>query len=148
RVSPVFPYTTLFRSQFGSFADKQVAGDITGDLSGDGTFLGRLTGLWRDRHTQTSGVDSKRRLLAPAFTWNFATGTHLTLLGYYLKDEVDGDGGGFLPSQGTILPNPNGQINVGFNAGDPYNVFTRKQWGAGYEFGHVFNETFTFKQNL
>jgi len=55
---------------------------------------------------------------------------------------------GFLPSQGTILPNPNGQVNVGFNAGDPYNVFTRKQWGAGYEFGHAFNDTLTFKQNL
>ena len=134
--------------QFGTFSNKQVAGDITGDLSGGGMFLGRLTALWRDRDTQTDGVKSTRKLIAPAFTWNLAAGTHLTLLGYYQKDEVDGDGGGFLPSQGTILPNPNGQINVGFNAGDPYNVFTRKQWGAGYEFGHVFNETFTFKQNL
>src|SRR5205823_7318144 len=50
--------------------------------------------------------------------------------------------------QGTILSNPNGRLGVGFNAGDPYNIFTRRQWGAGYEFGHVFNDTFTFKQNL
>src|SRR5438874_4579536 len=29
--------------QYGSFSDKQAAGDITGDLSGDGTLLGRFT---------------------------------------------------------------------------------------------------------
>ena len=134
--------------QYGSFSDQQAAGDITGDLSGDGTFLGRLTGLWRHRGTQTDGVTSTRGLIAPSLTWNMGSATHLTFLGYYQKDNVRGDGGGFLPAQGTILPNPNGQLGVGFNAGDPYNIFTRRQWGAGYELGHVFDDTFTFKQNL
>src|SRR5881227_603288 len=87
--------------QYGSFSDQQAAGDITADLGGDGTFLGRLTGLWRHRGTQTDGVTSTRGLIAPSLTWNMGSATHLTFLGYYQKDNVRGDGGGFLPAQGT-----------------------------------------------
>src|SRR6184192_1082825 len=64
--------------QYGSFSDQQAAGDITGDLGGDGIFLGRLTGLWRHRGTQTDGVTSTRGLIAPSLTWNMGSATHLT----------------------------------------------------------------------
>ena len=135
--------------QYGSFDNKQVAADITGSLGSSGMFLGRITGLWRDRDTQTDFVNSTRRLIAPAFTWKPTDATQLTLLTYYQKDDLQGDGGGFLPAQGTMLANPNGHLDVSFNAGEPsYNRYTRKQWGAGYEFLHTFNDTFTFKQNF
>jgi iron complex outermembrane receptor protein len=137
------------QGQYGSFDDKQLAGDITGALDADDRFEGRLTALWRDRDTQTFGVRSKRIFIAPAFKWNIGPDTNLTLLSYYQNDKVLGDGGGFLPALGTILPNPNGHIGVSFNAGEPgYNRFTREQYGIGYEFNHAFNETFSFHQNL
>lgn len=136
------------QGQYGSFNDKQLAGDITGALDANDRFEGRLTALWRDRDTQTDGVRSKRIFVAPAFKWNIDPDTNLTLLGYYQNDEVLGDGGGFLPAYGTILPNPNGHIGVSFNAGEPgYNRFSREQFGIGYEFNHAFNEVFSFHQN-
>ena len=146
---PERDFSAEAQAQYGSFDDKQLAADITGSLLGDGLIEGRLTALWRDRDTQTDFVSSKRLFVAPALTLNMTPDTALTLLGYYQKDSVLGDGGGFLPAQGTILPNPNGHIPVGFDAGEPgYNRFDRHQWGIGYDFSQRFNRHFTFRQNL
>ncbi|MGH7746413.1 MAG: TonB-dependent siderophore receptor, partial [Candidatus Dormibacteria bacterium] len=137
------------RGQYASFDDKEIAGDVTGSLIGDGKLEGRLTALWRDRQTQTEFVHTRRFYIAPALTWNIDPATDLTLLGYYQKDNVDGDGGGFLPEVGTLLPNPNGHLDVNFNAGEPdYNVFRREQYGIGYEFNHAFGEALSFHQNV
>jgi iron complex outermembrane receptor protein len=136
-------------AQVGTFNDKQLAGDITGALVGDGVLEGRFTGLWRDRGIQEDFVKSKRRFVAPALTWNIGSNTHLTLLSYYQKDELTGDGGGFLPAVGTIMPNPNGHIQINFDAGEPgYNKFTREQFAGGYEFSHAFSDAVILKQNV
>jgi iron complex outermembrane recepter protein len=146
---PQADYHGELQAQFGSYADKQVAGDVTGSLLGDGVLEGRLTALWRDRDTQTDFVRSKRTYIAPALTWNIDHETQLTFLSYYQHDKITGDGGGFLPAVGTILPNPNGTIPINFDAGEPgYNRFTREQFGAGYEFSHVFNEHVSVHQNF
>jgi iron complex outermembrane receptor protein len=137
------------QGQLGSFEDRQIAGDVTGALSADGAFEGRLTALARKRETQLSGTRSRRYFVAPAFTWNPGPDTQLTLLAYYQNDRARGGDGGFLPALGTLLPNPLGKIPVSFNAGEPdYNLFTRKQWGVGYEASHTFNDHLTLKQNL
>ena len=136
------------QAQLGSFSDKQLAGDVTGSLVGDGVLEGRLTGLWRDRGIQEDFVKSKRTYLAPTLTWNISPDTQLSFLSYYQHDQLFGDGGGFLPAVGTILPDPNGHIAISFDAGEPnYNKFTREQFAAGWEFSHKVNETVTFKQN-
>jgi iron complex outermembrane recepter protein len=137
------------QGQLGSFDDRQIAGDVTGSLVGDGVLQGRLTALWRKRETQLDGTRSRRYYVAPALTWNVGADTQLTLLAYYQNDRAHGGDGGFLPAVGTLLPNPLGQIPVSFNAGEPdYNLFTRKQWGIGYEASHRFNDHLTLKQNL
>lgn len=141
-------FSSEFQAQYGSFENKQLAADVTGSLTGSGVLAGRLTALWRERETQTDFVDSKRAFIAPSLAWNISDDTHLTLLGYHQDDELLGDGGGFLPAEGTLLPNPNGHIDVDFNAGEPdYNRFRRYQYGVGYEFDHRFNETWTIRQN-
>jgi iron complex outermembrane receptor protein len=136
------------QGQFGSYDSWQLAGDITGPI-GDGRLQGRLTALWRDYGTQTELVDGRRFFIAPALKWDITPDTQLTLLGYYQNDHIDGNSSGFLPAQGTLLPNPNGQIPVERNVGEPdYNLFTREQYGIGYEFSHRFNEHVSIKQNL
>lgn len=145
---PQQDFSGELQAQYGSFDDKQIAGDVTGALDADGRFQGRLTALWRDRDTQTDFVRSNRFFVAPAFRINFSPDADLTLLSYYQNDKVLGDGGGFLPADGTILPNPHGHIPVNFNAGEPdYNRFTREQYGIGYEFNYRFNDAFSFHQN-
>ena len=135
--------------QYGSHDDKQIAGDITGTLYGDGLIEGRLTALYRNRGTQTYGVKSNRVYVAPALTFNFDPDTSLTLLSYYQYDDVRGDGGGFLPAYGVLLPNPLGHVPVSTNLGDTkYNDFRRKQYGVGYDFHHRFSDWLSFEQNL
>ena len=137
------------QAQLGSYDDRQIAGDVTGSLTGDGLVTGRLTGLWRERDTQINGANSRRIFIAPAATWNIDGKTHLTILSYYQNDKAKGGDGGFLPAQGTLLANPNGKIPVGFNAGEPgYNLFKREQYGVGYEFTHQFNDHVAVVQNL
>jgi iron complex outermembrane receptor protein len=146
---PEAAFSAELQGQYGSFDDRQLAGDITGSLVGDGVLEGRFTFLARNRDTQTNLVGAKRYYLAPALTWNIDPDTRLTFLSYYQDDKVHGDGGGFLPAQGTYLSNPNGKIPVEFNAGDPdYNRFNRDEYSLGYEFEHKFNRAITIKQNL
>ena len=146
---PQADFSAELQGQYGSFDNRQIAGDVTGSIVGDGTLEGRFTFLTRERDTQTDGVGAHRTYLAPAFTWNIDLDTHLTFLSYYQNDKIDGDGGGFLPAQGAYLHNPYGHLPVDFNAGDPgYNRFERDQYALGYEFDHRFNSFVTFKQNL
>ncbi|MES2032619.1 MAG: TonB-dependent siderophore receptor [Pseudomonadota bacterium] len=132
---------------FGNREQKQVNFDVTGTLT-DG-LTARLTGLTREREIQTRGVESTRTFIAPAVTVKFSEDTRLTLLSYYQKDELTGDGGGFLPSQGTLLPNPIGKIPTTTNLGETsYNRFVRDQAAIGYDFSHDFEGGWTLQQNL
>ncbi len=131
----------------GSYNDKQIDGDITGAVN-DALSL-RFTALLRDRGTQTDGVHSVRDYVAPAATWHINPDTNLTLLSYYQWDQLDGEGGGFLPAAGIYSPNPVGKVTSSMNLGDyAYNRFVHRQYGVGYDFTHSFNEHVKFEQNL
>ena len=131
--------------KYGTDDYKQLAGTMTTPLGDDLSF--RLTGLIRDRGAERDHVSAERKLLAPSLTWDIASDTELTLLGYYQSDEVMGDTNGFLPVYGTLLPNPVGEIDPSTNLGHPENRFDREQWGLGYEFRHAFNDMVTFISN-
>lgn len=125
----------------------QGAFDIGGPGNADKTFLYRLTGLIRDSDTAVDFSKDKRAFFAPAFTWRNLD-TSLTVLAHYGKDE-----GSFpqqyLPAQGTLFFNPNGQIPRSRFAGEPgWDNFRREQWWAGYAFEHRFNDVWQFRQNL
>jgi iron complex outermembrane receptor protein len=135
--------------QYGSYDNKQAALDATGPLNRNATFLGRITALGYDRGAQRYGVSAKRFYVAPALTWLASSDTSITLLSYFQRDGVYGDGDGFLPAYGVILPNPLGAIPTDTNLGDTkYNRFDRHQYGIGYELDHTFNDNWQFKQNL
>lgn len=146
---PHADFSAELQGQYGSFDHKQIAGTITGKLTADDTLEGSLTALWRDHDTQLNHAHSNRVLIAPALKWNIAPGTHVTFLAYYQHDNAKGGDGGFLPEVGTLLPNPNGQIPVSFNPGEPdYNRFKRALYGVGYEYEHALTEHLSFIQNL
>ena len=135
--------------QYGSYDNRQATLDVTGPLDEQGNLLGRITALGYDRGTQRDGVETNRYYVAPALTWLVSPGTTLTLLSYFQRDGVDGDGGGFLPIYGVLFPNPLGQVSPDTNLGDTqYNRFRRHQYGIGYELDHAFDDGWQFKQNL
>lgn len=134
-------------AQVGSWDHVQGNFDVTGSVTDN--VSARLTGLWRDRGTQTRGVDSERAFIAPAATIDLTPDTRITFLSFYQDDALTGDGLGFLPAYGTLLPNPNGRIPTTANLGETgYNRFERQHWGVGYDFSHDFSDTLRLQQNL
>ncbi|WP_262690229.1 TonB-dependent siderophore receptor [Kordiimonas aestuarii] len=134
-------------AQYGNRDHIQVNGTITGAITD--TVSARLTALYRDHDTQTFGVNSDRLYVAPAITFQPGEATRFTLLSFYQEDEITGDGGGFLPSQGSLFGNPEGEISSTANLGElSYNRFYREHYGIGYDAEHAFNETFSVQQNL
>lgn len=125
----------------------QGAGTITGPLA-DG-LSARLTGMYRNRESQVNFVDAERIYLAPTFTWEIGPSTTFTGLGYYQRDEVNGDTNGFLPSEGTRFDNPLGVVPISTNLGEPdYNRYERDQYAIGYNLVHEFSESVKFEQNF
>ena len=136
-----------FGVQYGSFDHMQVNGDYTGPINDVVSF--RFTGLYRNNETQTDFVEGDRVYLAPAVTFDISDAAKLTLLGFYQEDDIDNWAGGFLPAEGTLLPNPNGKIPVSFSMAEPgVNSYYREQYGVGYDFSYVFSDRFTLQQNL
>ncbi len=134
--------------QGGEYNSWQLAGDVTGPFSD--RISGRLTALYRDRETQVDFLTSKRLFISPALTIHINDDTDLTFLANYQDDDLENQSTGFLPIEGTALPNPLGlRVPVGRNLGETgVNFFKREQWSAGYDFTHRFSDTFRIQQNL
>ncbi|WP_200844771.1 TonB-dependent siderophore receptor [Novosphingobium sp. 18052] len=136
-----------FQVKYGTDDFKQAAGTFTGALAEGLT--ARVTGLYRDRDSQTDYVNARRAYVAPAVSAELGPDTRLTLLGYYQWDRVEGDTNGFLPAVGVLVDNPVGKVKRSINLGEPdYNFYQRRQWGMGYEFTHNFSSALKFTQNL
>lgn len=135
------------QAKYGTDDFKQIAGTVTGSLT-EGVSA-RLTGLYRDRGSQTDHVMAERVYVAPALTWAVTPDTELTLLGRYQSDHNKGDTNGFLPVLGVLTPNPAGEVSRGTNLGEPdYNRYDREQWTVGYGFEHRFSDRIKLIQNL
>lgn len=142
---PERKFSGEIQAKYGEDDFKQAAGTVTGELA-DG-LSARLTGLYRDRDSQTDYVNQRRAYVAPAASYEFGR-TKLTLLGHYQWDRVEGDTNGFLPALGVLYPNPVGKVDRGTNLGEPdYNFYRRRQWGVGYELTHRLTDSIRFTQN-
>jgi len=134
--------------QAGSFGMYQGAFDFAGPLNNSGTVLYRLTGLARNGDTSIDYIKDDRYYLAPALTWKPDQNTSLTVLTRYQQANT-ASGAGFLPADGTLLPNPNGKIPRDRFTGEPgQNDYDKTLASAGYEFKHDFANGLTFNQNL
>jgi iron complex outermembrane receptor protein len=134
--------------QYGSFDRLQFQTDLTGKLTADGQWLYRLIGIYRDSNYQTDFVKNDRQLIMPAITWRPTKDTDWTVIGLYQKDET-GSSTAFLPLNGTLFYNPNGQI--------PINRFTSEPGWDKYQtttkaitslFEHAFSNNFKVYNRL
>lgn len=131
----------------GSFDRIQGALDLSGPVTGRDDLLYRIVGVARGSGTQVDHVDDDRYFIAPSFTWRNDV-TSLTFLSHYQKDET-GNAMQFLPYEGTVLPNPNGQIPSERFLGDPgYDNYEREQFAVGYALEHAFSDTLKARQNF
>lgn len=144
---PRVDHTNEVQLQIGSYGLVRNNVDLGGSTS-DGRVLYRMVGSWQDAETEVDYTRDDNLYLAPSLTWNPQPGTSLTLLASYGKDR-----GTFphqyLPPQGVVLPNPNGQIPENRFLGEPgFDKFEREQYYVGYALEHEIDDTWSFRQNL
>ncbi|MGZ2744819.1 TonB-dependent siderophore receptor [Burkholderia stagnalis] len=134
--------------ELGNYARKQFMIDVGDKLDADGKYAYRFVGVARDGNAVTGPNHDQRVALAPSFRWRPNADTSLTVSATYLQDWGD-ISSNFLPASGTVLPNPNGQLQQDVYSGDPsFNHYRKKQWSLGYQFEHNLNSTWTFRQNV
>ncbi|MGO1070315.1 TonB-dependent siderophore receptor [Lysobacter sp. CA199] len=132
----------------GNYDLRQAAFDFGGPLGSSGQWFYRLTGLARNSDNYVDYVQDDRYFFAPAVSWKPSEDTSLTLLARWQKADT-AQGGGFLPADGTLLPNPNGKIPRERFTGEPgWNDYVKTMRSVGYEFSHRFDNQVTFRQNL
>jgi len=111
----------------GSFGTVNGAFDLGGKIDSGGVFSFHLDGEARRTDTEISHSLAERYGISPALTWRPDTKTSWTLLYSYQHDPKGGDYGA-MPIQGSLLPNPNGDIPRDFYSGEPaYERFDRTQ---------------------
>ncbi|RXF73145.1 TonB-dependent siderophore receptor [Hansschlegelia zhihuaiae] len=136
-------------AQTGSFNRMQGNFDIGGPINDEGTVLWRLTGVARNSGTELDAVKDNRAFIAPAVTFKPNDDTKFTILGEYM----DSTTGGSAAYQNRYAPddvlqsNPLGADKTPLAYKD-FNDFRQKQWRAGYELEHRFNEFVTLHQNV
>lgn len=131
-----------------SFGGAQIGGDFTGPLNKDSTLSYRVTGLARNMGSQVDKERNRRLMFAPSVTWAPTDDTTLTGYLHYQRDR-DIFSPRFYPANGTLLPNPAGEIPRDLFLGDPSaDKFNRDYAAVGYELEHRLSETWTVRQNL
>ncbi|GAA6619125.1 TonB-dependent siderophore receptor [Scytonema sp. NUACC26] len=122
--------------------------DISGPLNSERTLLYRLNADYFSTQSFVDFYNEQRYFVAPAFTWQIARNTMLTVNGEYQDNEKpNGDGIGVgQPAVGTVLPNPNGKISRSHNFGEPSTDSDfRHRSIVAYNFEHRFNEDWTVR---
>lgn len=133
--------------QLGNYQHKQIALDLSGPLDDDGEYLYRLTGLVKDAELSTESLENDRTYLAPSFTWQPSGDAKLTVYGQYFDVDA-GAAWHSYPVEGTLLPNPNGDIKISTLIGEPdFNRYQQEQWVIGYKGEYHFNDQWQIQQH-
>ncbi|MBD0363140.1 MAG: TonB-dependent siderophore receptor, partial [Coleofasciculus sp. C3-bin4] len=113
--------------------------DFTGPLNDSKNLLYRLTASARHADNFIDFGESERYFISPALTWLIGDNTNLTFEAEYLDIQQPQDQG--LPARGTVLPNPNGELPIERQLGEPeFGPRNRHTFRVGYNFEHRFNE--------
>lgn len=136
--------------QYGSYDRKQLALDVTGPLSADGTLLYRTVAVARASDTQVNYVPDDRLALMPSLTWRPNDKFEWTVIANLQKDET-GSTTQFLPHAGTVLPAPNGlpQIPVDVFMSEPgFDRYDTEQQAVTSLVSYQLDDRWSLRQNL
>jgi iron complex outermembrane receptor protein len=135
-------------AQLGTNNWRAATFDLGGPLDGKGDVLYRLTGFARATDSDIDFVQRERYSIAPSLTWKISEDTNITFLSNFQHDPK-GEGPSFVPSSGSLRPNPNGQLHPNFQVSDPdFDRTKRTQSVLGYLFEHRFDDSLVVRQNL
>jgi iron complex outermembrane receptor protein len=127
----------------GSYDFYQGAIDLTGPLNESKTALYRLNASYENAGGFVDFVDRETPAIAGALKFEIGENTNLTFDAQYVRTTV-GRGTG-LPAEGTLFPNPNGEIPRNRNLANPDAFFFNNTLLVGYNLEHRFSENWTLR---
>jgi iron complex outermembrane receptor protein len=131
----------------GSYGYAQLDADFGGRIDPDGKFTFRLDGVAERGDTEIAHTEAQRVAISPAVTWRPDPKTSWTLLYAYQRDPKAGAYGAD-PTQGSLLPNPNGRIAEDFNSTEPdFERYSRTQNAITSLFTRDLGDGWIFRQN-
>ncbi len=144
---PVANQSQKLELGYGTDNQRLAAFDLGGAATDSSSVIYRLSGITRARDGQEQFVKEERYAIAPAITFLPNDQFSFTLLANLQKDP-DAGYRNFLPAEGTVLSNPNGQIPRDFFVSDPnWEKARREQNSVGYVMEYVVNDQLTLRQN-
>lgn len=140
--------STSLSTSAGSFGEGEFGLDA-GMASDDGDSAARLVAMYRVYGSPVEHVEMSERIyLAPSASWWLGDATTVTVLAQYQKRDVNTAWP--LPASGFILDNPNGDLPLDRNIGEPgfqnHVDLSRRQ--VGYQVDHRLADHLIFRQNL
>ncbi|MEH2081816.1 MAG: TonB-dependent siderophore receptor [Nostoc sp.] len=113
--------------------------DLSGALNDSKTVLYRLNASAGTTESFIDFYNQQEYLIAPTVSWQISDRTKLTLEASYSLAQGPYDFG--IPAQGSILPNPNGEIPRNRSFSEPgLNNAANGAFRIGYNFEHRFSE--------
>ncbi|MGD1919858.1 MAG: TonB-dependent siderophore receptor [Pleurocapsa sp.] len=132
-------------ASIGSFDLYGGAVDLSGPLNEQETVLYRLNGFVETNESFLDFYDRQRYQVAPVLAWQISDRTKLTFEADYTQINLPSDQG--IPIEGSILPNPNGEIPRNRFIGEP-DINDEQQSRAfrvGYDLEHQFNDNWQLR---
>ncbi|MEM6611552.1 MAG: TonB-dependent siderophore receptor [Cyanobacteria bacterium P01_C01_bin.72] len=118
--------------------------DVSGPVNEDQTVLYRLSGFAQTNESFVDFFDRQEYQIAPVLTWKISDRTKITFEGEYAQINTPFDAG--LPAQGTVEPNPNGEIPRETSIAEPdIDNSQNTVYRIGYNFEHSFNDNWQLK---
>lgn len=132
---------------YGSFDRKQAQIDVTGPLDAEGKFAFRLTSLLRKAGNQVDYVNDDRWFVAPSIAWRPTDAAEVTVMLHHQMDRSVSSTQ-FVPWEGRIFDNPNGQISSSLFAGEPgWDRYDTNQTNLTIAGSYKFNEDWQIRTN-
>lgn len=127
----------------GNYSFYRGAIDLSGPLNDPRTILYRLNTTYRNSGSFVDFLNSEYLGISPVVSVAIGEQTNLILDGEYVNTRASYASG--VPVQGTILPNPNGEVPRNANFGEPTDEVTQTISRIGYRLEHEFNEQWSLR---
>jgi iron complex outermembrane recepter protein len=135
------------RNRVGNFSFYRPSFDLTGPLNEDKSITYRLNAFYENSGSFVDFVRSESFGISPVLRFELGENTVLTLEGTYnKKNDIPRPS---LPTIGTVLPNPFGQIPRSRFLGEP--SFDRREfteYGIGYRLEHKLSDDWSIKNSF
>ncbi len=128
----------------GNYSFYRGDADLSGPLNQERTLLYRLNLAAQTTESFIDFFERQQYQIAPALSWQISDQTTLNLSGeYFYQPSVFAQVG--LPVEGSIEPNPNGELSRNLNVAGPFGEADFTIYRAGYSLEHRFNENWSLQ---